>query len=198
MNYINTKTNQYPVSEQDIRNINPNTSFSSPFIAPPEYALVFASPQPEFNQVTQTAREVQPELTSKGNYEQRWEVVSKFVEYNDEQGVLHTVAEQEAEAIAKDSAEKAERIQKEIVDSTQQRLDSFAKTRNYDSILSACTYATSTVLKFQAEGQYCVDARDNTWANLYQIMQEVQQGIRPAPTTYSDIEPYLPALVWPN
>jgi len=198
MNYINKTTLQYPISEQDIRNLNPNTSFSTPFVAPSEYALVFASPQPEFNQVTQTARELQPELTSKGNYEQRWEVVSKFVEYTDEQGIVHTVAEQEQAAIAKDSAEKAEQIQKEIVDSTQQRLDTFAKTRNYDSILSACTYATSTVLKFQAEGQYCVDARDSTWSKLYQILEEVKQGIRPAPSGFADIEPDLPVLTWPN
>lgn len=91
-----------------------------------------------------------------------------------------------------------EELQKEIVDSTQARLDDFAKTRSYDSILSACTYATSTVLKFQAEGQYCVDARDNTWATLYQIMQEVEQGARPAPSGYADIEADLPVLTWPN
>lgn len=89
-------------------------------------------------------------------------------------------------------------VQKEITDSTQARLDAFAKTRNYDGILSACTYATSSILKFKTEGQYCVDARDNTWAKLYQIVQEVQQGVRPAPSSFADIEPDLPVLTWPN
>ena len=84
------------------------------------------------------------------------------------------------------------------MDATQKRLDDFAKTRLYDGILSACTYATSSVQKFQAEGQYCVNARDTTWATLYTILGEVQQGTRPVPSGFADIEPLLPALVRPN
>jgi hypothetical protein len=90
-----------------------------------------------------------------------------------------------------------EQLQAEIVAATQQRLDDFARTRNYDGILSACTYATSAVPKFQTEGQYCVNARDNTWATLYTILGEVQAGTRPVPSGYEDIEGDLPALVWP-
>ena len=88
-------------------------------------------------------------------------------------------------------------VQEQIVAATQQRLDDFAKTRNYDGILSACTYATSTVPNFKTEGQYCVEARDQTWAKLYEIMDEVQSGVRPPPTGYDDIEPELPVLEWP-
>lgn len=88
-------------------------------------------------------------------------------------------------------------VQEQIVTATQQRLDDFARTRNYDGILSACTYATSTVPKFKTEGQYCVEARDETWAKLYEIMDEVQSGVRPPPTGYDDIEPELPVLEWP-
>lgn len=84
-----------------------------------------------------------------------------------------------------------------IVGETQRRLDNFARTRNYDGILSACTYATSTIQKFQIEGQYCVDARDATWAALYQILADVQANLRPPPTSFADIEADLPALVWP-
>lgn len=90
-----------------------------------------------------------------------------------------------------------EMVMNECVDGTQSRLDAFAQTRNYDGILSACTYATSTVPKFQAEGQYCVEARDATWAKLYQIMAEVQAGTRPMPSGYADIEGDLPVLQWP-
>ena len=90
-----------------------------------------------------------------------------------------------------------EEIQKNVVDATQQRLDDFARTRNYDGILSLCTYATSAVPKFRAEGQYGVEARDATWAALYQILAEVEAGARPVPSGYADIEPDLPALTWP-
>jgi hypothetical protein len=86
----------------------------------------------------------------------------------------------------------------EYTNAVQKRLDDFARTRGYDNILSACTYATSTVPKFKAEGQYCVNARDNTWATLYTILAEVQAGTRPMPSGYADIEPLLPVLEWPE
>lgn len=79
----------------------------------------------------------------------------------------------------------------------QKRLDDFAHTRNYDSILSACTYATSAVAKFKTEGQACVNLRDATWAAAYQILADVQAGDRPMPTSIADIEADLPAAVWP-
>lgn len=89
-------------------------------------------------------------------------------------------------------------VQEKIVTATQARLDDFASTRNYDGILSLCTYATSTVPKFQAEGQYGVEARDATWASLYQILAEVEVGTRPMPSGFADVEPELPVLTWPN
>ena len=90
-----------------------------------------------------------------------------------------------------------EQIKMEIVDAVQNRLDAFAQTRNYDGILSACTYATSTVPKFAAEGQYAVNARDATWATCYQIMTAVQEGQRPLPTA-EPVLSELPLLSWPN
>ena len=92
----------------------------------------------------------------------------------------------------------AEEVQEEIIKEVQSRLDVFAKTRNYDGILSACTYATDPDPRFSSEGQYCITARSATWAALYQILGEVQAGTRPAPSGYQDIEPELPALSWPN
>lgn len=89
-------------------------------------------------------------------------------------------------------------LQEQVVAATQQRLDDFARTRNYDGILSACTYATSTVPKFAAEGQHAVQARDATWAALYALLEEVQTGQRPAPESFDDVAPLLPALEWPQ
>jgi hypothetical protein len=80
----------------------------------------------------------------------------------------------------------------------QKRLDDFARTRNYDGILSVCTYATSSVPKFAAEGQYCVNARDATWAAAYAILAEVLEGQRPVPSSIADFETDLPDLTWPN
>lgn len=79
----------------------------------------------------------------------------------------------------------------------QARLDTFARTRNYDGILSACTYATDPNPKFAAEGQYCVNKRSETWAAAYTIIAQVQAGTRPMPSSIADIEPDLPVLQWP-
>jgi hypothetical protein len=111
--------------------------------------------------------------------------------------VFATQVEQD-EYVAQKTAERMEALQASIVQQVQKRLDDFAATRNYDGILSACTYATSTVTQFAAEGQCCVEARDETWATLYQILAEVEAGTRPVPTTYAEIESELPTLVWPN
>ncbi len=116
-------------------------------------------------------------------------------------GPVPFTPEEEAEWDAMEAAEAAksgERLMQSIITATQQRLDDFARTRSYDGILSACTYATSTVPKFQAEGQYAVTARDTTWAKLYEMLAEVEAGTRPIPTSFSDIESELPTLTWPN
>jgi hypothetical protein len=78
----------------------------------------------------------------------------------------------------------------------QAHLDTKAQERNYDNILSACTYATSTVAKFQAEGQACVAWRDACWSHCYQAMAEVQAATRAAPTIAGLIAE-LPGLTWP-
>ena len=114
-------------------------------------------------------------------------------------GVLGVFVESDWEQMRTDEMNarpKPPDLQKTIITATQARLDSFARTRNYDGILSACTYATSGVPKFAGEGQAAVDARDATWATLYTILGEVQAGTRPVPTDFADIEADLPALVW--
>jgi hypothetical protein len=92
----------------------------------------------------------------------------------------------------------SEEITAEIMACTQERLDSFARTQGYNSILSACTYATSTVPQFKSDGQYCVNARDQTWGKLYDLMAQVKAGKRPMPSGYAAIEAELPPLKWPT
>jgi hypothetical protein len=85
----------------------------------------------------------------------------------------------------------------EYTAAVQKRLDDFARTRGYDNILSACTYATSTAPKFKAEGQYAVEARDATWAKFYEVLAEVEAGSRQMPTL-DELLAELPVLAWPN
>lgn len=93
--YINTISLQQ-LSESEIRAAFTNTSFPNPFVPPDGYAYVFPAPQPAHNPVTQAVRETTPVLTAKGHWEQQWEVVPRYTDYTDGDGVLHTADEQMA------------------------------------------------------------------------------------------------------
>ena len=77
----------------------------------------------------------------------------------------------------------------------QAYLDDFARTKTYDGILSACTYATSTNSRLLGEGKRCVELRDAVWETAFTILNDVQAGKRPIPTIEQFIAE-LPKLTW--
>lgn len=168
--------NQFGLTFDQVRKLYPSKSFPADGqIDTPEVSSYAPAPTPQYNPATHAVREAAPV----GGVQQ-WEV--------------YPLPAEEVEA---NQAAAAQALQQSIVDATQQRLDEFARTRNYDGILSACTYATSAVPKFAAEGQYAVQARDATWAALYAFMADVQAGTQPVPTGFEGVEPLLPPLAWP-
>lgn len=156
MNYINTITGAYPVTESEIRSANPNTSFPVPFRASDEYALVFVAPQPEHDLLIRMVREVKPVLTDKGHYEQVWEVVPRFVEYTDDEGVTHSVEDQEAAAIAADQAQKAAQARAQAKLQRQAAVDAIRVTtqagNTFDGDETSQTRMARAVLAMQATG----------------------------------------------
>lgn len=168
---------KYPYSWVDFFKENPNTGFpdnvtSSSFsLSPWNVFRITYTPKPVFDVLTQTVKEGIPAKIG-DVWTQTW------------------VVENIPQSIS------VENIKNSIIVSTQTRLDDFAKTRNYDNILSACTYATSAVPKFASEGQTCVNLRDSTWIALYTIFEQVIAATRPMPTSFEDIVGDLPPLVW--
>ena len=142
------------------------------------YDLV-QQPQPTFNPITQICVDGGV-VNLEGTWTAAWSVLDL-----------------PEEAIANNIANATKQVQESVVVATQARLDDFAKTRNYDGILSACTYAGSLIPTFKADGLYCCTARDATWATLYEFMAEVQAGTKPMPTGFASVEPLLPVLSWP-
>lgn len=175
----NQIVDKFPYSIGDLRKDNPQVSFpKNPSVEMLASYNIFpvVSTGPQYDSATEVA--MPDGCTYTGTrWETYWDIRSKTVE-----------------ELAADVA----KLQAGVVAATQARLDAFASTRNYDGILSACTYATSGIPQFAAEGQYAVNARDNTWATLYTILAEVQAGTRPMPAGFEDVEADLPLLAWPN
>jgi hypothetical protein len=178
--WINTETNAYPLHENDIRALMPSTSFAQPFNPPEPYAWVAPTPRPAHDSISEAVREIAPELVE-GVYEQRWEVYA----LSEEQSAANLAAANLARF-------------NQIVAEAQARLDAFARTRNYDDIKSACGYAGCSVQRFDTEGTYCRDARAETWAALYAMLEEVNAGTRPIPASLADLKAELPELAWPS
>lgn len=76
-------------------------------------------------------------------------------------------------------------------------MDSVAGERGYDSILSLCSYATSSVPRFQAEGQAGVLWRDACWQLGHELIAQVRAGEAPIPTE-AELLAMLPPMQWPT
>jgi len=149
MPYLNTETNSFNISEQEIKLAYPNTSFTDPFVPFDPFVFYFTAPQPEHDQVIQSCREIAPVLTSKGHYEQEWEIVPAFSEYTDGDGVLHTVAEQEAKAI---EAERKARVPQSVTPRQfRQALTRLGFRQIVESAVSASDQDTKDWYEFATE-----------------------------------------------
>lgn len=93
--------------------------------------------------------------------------------------------------------ESAEQAFSRLQAVVQNRLDQWASERGYDSILSLCTYATSTVPQFQKEGQRGVEVRDACWQFGYDLLAQVEAGRSPVPSE-EELLAMLPPMEWPQ
>ena len=67
-------------------------------------------------------------------------------------------------------------IQAQLTQAVQAYMDSTAQTRGYDNIHTACSYSNSTDHIFAAEGQACLQWRDQVWRKCYTLLDEVKAG----------------------
>ncbi|WP_236214452.1 hypothetical protein [Metapseudomonas otitidis] len=93
--------------------------------------------------------------------------------------------------------ETEEQLIDRLTGAVQAYMDSVAQQRNYDSVLSLCTYATSTIPRFQAEGQAGVVWRDACWQLGYDLIAQVRAGEAPIPTE-AELLAMLPPMQWPT
>jgi hypothetical protein len=67
--------------------------------------------------------------------------------------------------------------------------------KDYDNIISACSYISSTNDQFREEAQKCIEWRDNVWEMFHAITQDVHSRLIEVPTE-EDLIKMLPELIW--
>lgn len=98
------------------------------------------------------------------------------------------------QSVAPSPPSEAQRIAA-LTAAVQRQLDQVAQSRNYDGILSMCSYANSAIASFAAEAQAGIAWRDAVWSFCYQVLAEVQAGSRSEPTV-EQLVAELPAIDW--
>lgn len=91
--------------------------------------------------------------------------------------------------------EQQEAIKQQLTEAVQRYMDTAARSRGYDGILSVCSYINTGNTKFDAEGEACRIWRSAVWAKCYEIMDNVLAGIMEIPTEEELID-MLPILTW--
>lgn len=86
-------------------------------------------------------------------------------------------------------------LQRMLKQAVQSYMDGTVQERDYDDIVSACSYSSSTDHIFAAEGVACVKWRDAVWRKYFDVLADVDAGIRKFPTAEEMIEE-LPVLEW--
>lgn len=195
MQILNTDSGAYPLTERDVREAMPNTSFPFPFVPPEPYVSVAPSPTPAHDATIRRVQQIAPELVD-GVWTQRWEIVPRFVEYIDADNVVHTVAEQEAAAIAAKQAADQAALINSYDQALTDHLDAKARERRYDNRIT-CALRAGFAGPFHAEGVAFAQWMDACNAAAYQIMSDVMANLRPIPTV-SEFLGELPALTWPT
>jgi hypothetical protein len=179
--YIKVK-NGKPVnySVEQLRRDNSNISFPAELNerALADYNVFYLNEvdKPKFDPSKEEIVELEP-INSNGKWFQAW-------------GVKKLSTEQSNEYFIK--------ISKEISTSLQQLLDHFAKTRGYDSMVSACSYKDSLVKKFATEAKHCIFIRDSAWSKFEEIMADAKAKKRPLPKNLEEIQKEMPSLTWPE
>jgi len=174
---INISTKER-IWEHEFKGLFPNTSFpetiSEDIYLSFGYAVLNYPPQPGITNL-QKIIDSDVEQDSNGKWNVVWEVVDK--DYLETQATITSFVN-------------------ECISLTNQRLDSFAQSRGYDNIVTACSYVNSTIPSYSSEGQYCLSIRDQTWKTLYPILDDIKNGTVSLPPDCQDVISQLPNPEW--
>ena len=117
-----------------------------------------------------------------------------FIDSADFQSVLPagSVEISDAEANAM-NAPTADQIAAQYEAKAQAALESLAKSWGYDSVISICSYSSSTVPQFKADADAFIEHRDSTWLAAQDVKVSVSKAGAPKPATAEAFLALLPA-----
>ncbi len=178
----NGQISAYPYTVGQLRKDNPNTSFPKNI---PESTLAQWGVFPVSKDTSAFDPDTQVRV---------WDSAPSLV--NGSWVLGCTISALPQDEIDRKAAEAKAALVKQYEDAVQRMLDTEARNRGYDGILSACTYVSSSVPKFQAEAVVAAGWRDVCWNYCYTALAEVEAGTRTMPTVEELINE-LPAITWP-
>ena len=88
-----------------------------------------------------------------------------------------------------------EEIKQMFTDTIQKYLDTTAQGRRYDNIFTAISYVNSTDETFAREAKACLEWRDKVWRTCYNVLDDVEAGLREIPTI-EELMAELPVIEW--
>lgn len=76
------------------------------------------------------------------------------------------------------------------------QLDDFAKTKDYDNIVSLCSYLDDPDENLDKEGRRGRLLRSQAWTSMREFQSKVLTGEIPIPRTEKELLPCVPELTW--
>ena len=169
-------------TESEIKALNPNTSFPTPFVAD-GYEVVFDTPKPECGEL-QVAYQDGTEIDSKGNRVIKWSIKDMFEDTPEK-----TKAEQEAEYMTKKLQDTAKAMEQGI----ENHINETVKAKGYNS--------QDSIAKYLVQGNPFYDECTaislwigSVWVYSHQVQADVMANTRAMPTI-EELIAELPEMV---
>lgn len=172
--YYDLETDDYPLSEHDIRALWPDASFPSPFVPPERWVVPAQTAQPAYDAETHNIAELPP-VRSGDTVTQAWQVVALTAEQ---------IAERQAAVVA------------EYERALDAHLDAVAKSHRFPSGRHALALRAGYQNYWQALGTAFGTWMDQCNVQAATLLQSVLAGQAQKPTLEAFIAD-LPVFEWP-
>ena len=186
---VDGKVVEYPVYRIHIRNRAHPLSYY-------HRVVDTGAPTPdEFGTVDQTL-EVHPDNTVHVVYTKRPLTLAEMLRTFQVQNPEDPLAPMTAKPITEIDPATMQHVYNLAGDYVTEKLDEFARTKQYKDFIHLTGYRYSAIPSFAVEAMRGYTLRDQIWANLLSYFTQVTSGAVPVPTSIADVDALIPDLTW--